>query len=221
MLYSFLIPLNLLALTFLYSYRRELSRFFKRHERKLMGILSAATVVFGYFYVYETRSCIRDFFFYYRDTFTGIGYTAVTVSLLLTVFQLRDTQRKARANLSYQIYKDGAEMLNLIDRRTRQAIWSKEPDKLNKCLKETAEEKIIDHLQWFAAIHRQRQFDNIEDAEWKMILESFRTFGNWPLVKKCWKEIRKRHDWDTKFIKLGDNVFNMKGGKDEKTLSTN
>jgi hypothetical protein len=221
MLYSFLIPLNLLALTLLCSYRRELGRFFKSHERKLIGVLSAATVVFGYFYIYETRSSIRDFFFHYRDTFTGIGYTAVSVSLLLTVFQLRDTKRKARANLSYQIYKDGVEMSNLIDRRTRQAIWSKEPDKLNECLKETAKEKIFDHLQWFAAIHRQKRFDNIEDAEWKMILESFRTFGNWPLVKKCWKEIRKRDDWDTKFIKLGDNVFNMKGGKDEKTLFTN
>ena len=100
-------------------------------------------------------------------------------------------------------------------------MWSKEPDKLNKCLKETAKEKILDHLQWFAAIHRQRGFDNIEDAEWEMILDNFRTFGNLPLVKKCWKKIRIRDDWDTEFIKLGDNVFKMKGGKDEKALSTN
>jgi hypothetical protein len=153
------------------------------------------------------RLILKCFFDTYINVFTGIGYAAVAVGLVFTVVQIKDAKNRARANTSYQVHKDGRELFASIDDQTRYYIMGKVPtsSKTNLWrLDRQAEDKIHELLMFYASIHHQWSFGNLDEEFYRDIyIEELRNFLAYKRVRQYWKDHFEAVEvWGWEFTKL-------------------
>ena len=170
-----------------------------------------AAFIFGSFLVYEIRSMLRQFFIYYKDVFGGIGYSLIGVGLIFTWIQLRAAKKRAKANISYQIHKDGREIRNSIKDEIKKVIESPLSDKISPEDEKKATKGIREMLMYFSSVYHQYDFGNIDESEWKLLEEEFFKFLNNERVEKYWKDkVSGNSAWHKKLRILGDDFIKEK-----------
>jgi len=206
-----LIAANILALTLLFAYKSTVKKFFDRYYKIMIWLEVVAAFIFGSFLIYETRSMLQQFFRNYKDVFTGIGYSLVGVGLIFTWVQLRAAKKRARANISYQIHKDGREIRNYIKDGIKKVIESPLSDQISPKDEKEATKGIREMLMYFSSVYHQYDFGNIDESEWKLLKEQFFKFLNNERVEKYWKDnISGNPSWHKGLRILGDDFINEK-----------
>ena len=203
-----LITANILALTLIFAYRSTVKKFFDRYYKIMIWLELVAAFIFGSFLVYETSSALQKFFGDYKDVFTGIGYSSVAVGLIFTWVQVRAAKKRARANSSYQIHKDGREILSSIKDEGINYITGADPASTQ--VKIEAERKIREILMYFAAVHHQWTFGNIDDEFFeRVILNEFCEFLRHDRVEDYWNNniANVPELWGEEFIRMGQKCF--------------
>lgn len=207
-----LIAANILALTLVFRYRSIVKKFFDRCYKIMIWVELVAAFIFGLFLVYETRSVLQKFFSNYKDVFAGVGYSLIAVGLIFTWVQLRAAKKRARANTSYQIHKDGREIRNSIEDEIVKVIES--PLSSSEFLPENKEEAtkaIREMLMFFSSVYHQYDFGNIDESEWKLLKEQLLKFLDKERVEEYWKKnITDNPSWHKGLRILGDDFLNEK-----------
>lgn len=159
----------------------------------------------------KTMEWIESFlriFTEHRDVFAGIGYSLVAVGLIFTWVQLRAAKKRARANTSYQIHKDGREIRNSIKDNIFGLIESPLVPKGSNEEEEEATKVIREMLMYFSSVYHQYDFGNIDESEWKLLKQQLLNFLDKERVAKYWeKNISDNPLWHKRLRKLGDDYL--------------
>lgn len=157
-------------------------------------------------------SRIKPFFNSYIDIFAGIGYFTVFWGAILTVLQIRSTSRQIKAKFSYQIHKDGRELMDSIEERIINVIESSLECECQPEEEVKAKRAIRKVLMFYSSVYHQFIFKNIDESEWMLLKEQFFSFLIKERVKKYWKNrIANNPLWHSGLRKLGNEYLKARG----------
>lgn len=212
MKWAFTIILSVMILALVIRNCSTVKRYFNTYFKWMIWLLLVAGIMFGSALIHEGRLGLKAFFEDYRNVFTGIGYSAVAVGLFLTVLQLRDAKKKAKASFSYQVYKDGRELMKSLDNMVRGFVESEDTKGYTPKNRWVAEAKIGEVLQYYASVYDQwAYFQNIEERDWLCIQDEFCGFLKNPQVQAYWEtKIKNCEAWDVGFRSVGQRCLDQK-----------
>jgi len=146
---------------------------------------------------------VKKFFKEWLDVFMGIGYFVVIISFPLALIQIRNAKRDLKANISYQIRRDGREIFTSL---TDDIIEYIEGTDINfSTMVETkAKNKIQEMFMYYASIYNQWRNKNFDDSIFReVVLKELCALLKRYRVKTYWEDnIVREGLWSEEFIKM-------------------
>jgi len=170
-----------------------------------VGILVMPALIFMLFIFWEIGllNVVKKFFKEWLDVFMGIGYFVVIISFPLALIQIRNAKRDLKANISYQIRRDGREIFTSL---TDDIIEYIEGTDINfSTMVETkAKNKIQEMFMYYASIYNQWRNKNFDDSIFReVVLKELCALLKRYRVKTYWEDnIVREGLWSEEFIKM-------------------
>ena len=166
----------------------------------ILGIIALFTV----FLLIHRRSGIVNFFTTYRDVFTGVGYSAVAFSLILTYAQIKRSNDLAKASLSYNLMKESVRMSSSIEHNILEIMLEDSEAEISDTEDKKKVERAIENMfRFYAEVSLQRQYKIIDRKEYEAYLTNFCRLLKRPRIKRHWKDrVLNNPTWPEVFMKM-------------------
>lgn len=146
----------------------------------------------------------KQFFITYKEVFSGLSFMVFIIGLIFTWVQIRAARRRARANTSYQIHKDGRKIFLSITKDVKDYIEGNISKSKDKEVSHEAQKKIHEILMYYVSVYHQWRLDNIDEHFFRgTFLKELYNFLAKKNVNNYWENnIVKSKLWPKEFIEL-------------------
>jgi hypothetical protein len=135
----------------------------------------------------------------------ALAIVFAVVQVWLTKKQIEDARHGVQANVEFQIQHDGRDLLNSMNPEVIGYIYENQPAKPDT--ERLARQKIVQVLNYYAAIFRQRDLGGIEPGFWEATNKEFCFFLTRDHVRPIWDAAVRSGNYTSAFVEVGRQCF--------------